>query len=95
MNRTNFHLVVTGGQHPERGRRQRRAAAIAGEQTGDPGPERGAARVHQLDHAAHSHAERLRPFIADTSLLIDEALRAGRRVLFEGARPHDVLEVLR
>jgi adenylosuccinate synthase len=32
------------------------------------------------------HAERLRPFIADTALLIDEALRAGRRVLFEGAQ---------
>ena len=32
------------------------------------------------------HAERLRPFIADTSLLLDEALRAGKRVLFEGAQ---------
>ncbi len=32
------------------------------------------------------HAERLRPFIADTSLLVDEALRAGRRVLLEGAQ---------
>ena len=32
------------------------------------------------------HAERLRPFIADTSLLIDRALRAGDRVLFEGAQ---------
>ena len=32
------------------------------------------------------HAERLRPFIADTALLIDEALRAGKRVLFEGAQ---------
>ncbi len=32
------------------------------------------------------HAERLRPFIADTALLIDEALREGKRVLFEGAQ---------
>ncbi len=32
------------------------------------------------------HAERLRPFIADTSLLIDRALTDGRRVLFEGAQ---------
>ncbi|CAM9602050.1 unnamed protein product [Phaeothamnion confervicola] len=32
------------------------------------------------------HAERLRPFIADTALLIDEALRAGKTVLFEGAQ---------
>jgi adenylosuccinate synthase len=32
------------------------------------------------------HAEQLRPFIADTALLIDEALRAGKRVLFEGAQ---------
>jgi adenylosuccinate synthase len=32
------------------------------------------------------HAERLRPFIDDTALIIDEALRAGKRVLFEGAQ---------
>jgi len=32
------------------------------------------------------HAERLRPYIADTSLLLDQALRAGKRVLFEGAQ---------
>jgi adenylosuccinate synthase len=31
-------------------------------------------------------AARLEPFVADTSLLIDEALRAGRSVLFEGAQ---------
>ncbi len=31
-------------------------------------------------------AERLRPFIADTMLLVDRALRDGRRVLFEGAQ---------
>ncbi|HUF00834.1 MAG TPA: adenylosuccinate synthase [Gaiellaceae bacterium] len=32
------------------------------------------------------HAERLRPYVADTSLLVDRALHAGRRVLFEGAQ---------
>jgi adenylosuccinate synthase len=32
------------------------------------------------------HAERLRPFIADTALIMDEALREGKRVLFEGAQ---------
>jgi adenylosuccinate synthase len=32
------------------------------------------------------HAERLQPFIADTALLIDTALREGRQVLFEGAQ---------
>jgi len=32
------------------------------------------------------HAERLRPYIADTALLIDVALREGRHVLFEGAQ---------
>src|SRR5207244_7673245 len=30
-------------------------------------------------------AQRLRPYIADTSLLVDRALRAGKRALFEGA----------
>jgi adenylosuccinate synthase len=32
------------------------------------------------------HAARLAPYIADTSLLVDEALRDGRHVLFEGAQ---------
>jgi adenylosuccinate synthase len=32
------------------------------------------------------YARRLRPHIADTSLIIDEALRAGKDVLFEGAQ---------
>lgn len=31
-------------------------------------------------------AERLQPFIADTALLLDDALRAGKKVLFEGAQ---------
>ena len=33
-----------------------------------------------------AHAERLRPFIADTALIVDQALRDGKRVLFEGAQ---------
>jgi len=32
------------------------------------------------------HAERLGPYVADTSLLVDRALRAGEHVLFEGAQ---------
>src|SRR5207248_3956924 len=31
-------------------------------------------------------AQRLRPYVADTSLLVDRALREGRFVLFEGAQ---------
>jgi adenylosuccinate synthase len=33
-----------------------------------------------------SHAERLRPHVTDTSLLVHDALREGREVLFEGAQ---------
>ncbi len=51
-------------------------------------------RVYEIDpfdagevyEAAAAHAERLGPYIADTSLLVDRALRAGKRVLFEGAQ---------
>jgi adenylosuccinate synthase len=32
------------------------------------------------------HAKRLRPYVADTSLLVDRALSAGKRVLLEGAQ---------
>jgi adenylosuccinate synthase len=32
------------------------------------------------------YAERLAPFVGDTSLLVDRALRDGKRVLFEGAQ---------
>jgi adenylosuccinate synthase len=32
------------------------------------------------------HAVRLRPYVADTSLLVDQALRRGERVLLEGAQ---------
>jgi adenylosuccinate synthase len=33
-----------------------------------------------------SYAQRLRPYVADTSLYVDNALRDGKRVLFEGAQ---------
>ena len=37
--------------------------------------------------ASHlEHAARLAPYVADTSLLVDAALRRGERVLFEGAQ---------
>src|ERR687894_547085 len=42
-----------------------------------------------LDEVAESlerHAQRLRPYVADTSLLVDRAVRAGRTVLLEGAQ---------
>jgi adenylosuccinate synthase len=32
------------------------------------------------------YAQRLRPYVADTSLYVDNALREGKRVLFEGAQ---------
>src|SRR3989454_596600 len=32
------------------------------------------------------YAQRIRPYVADTSLLVDQALREGREVLFEGAQ---------
>jgi len=51
-------------------------------------------RVYELEPfdveaivSAHlGYAERLRPYVSDTSLLVDRALRSGRRVLFEGAQ---------
>ena len=42
-----------------------------------------------LDEVVASHltfAERLAPFVSDTSLLVDRSLRAGEHVLFEGAQ---------
>jgi adenylosuccinate synthase len=42
-----------------------------------------------LEEVVSSHlafAERLRPYVTDTSLLVDRALRDGKRVLFEGAQ---------
>jgi adenylosuccinate synthase len=47
----------------------------------------GVARLELEELAARyeEHAQRLRPYIADTSLLVDRALREQRSVLFEGA----------
>jgi adenylosuccinate synthase len=42
--------------------------------------------VEEVVEAQLGHAERLGPFVADTSLLVDRALRAGQAVLFEGAQ---------
>jgi adenylosuccinate synthase len=47
------------------------------------------AEPFDLEQVAEQHeiyARRLRPYIADTSLLVDRALRDGRNVLFEGAQ---------
>jgi adenylosuccinate synthase len=41
--------------------------------------------LDELAERHERHAQRLRPYIADTSLLVDRALRDGRFVLFEGA----------
>ncbi|HEU4943087.1 MAG TPA: adenylosuccinate synthase [Gaiellaceae bacterium] len=48
----------------------------------------GAAPIDLEDVSSRSegYAQRLRPYIADTSLLVDRALRDGRFVLFEGAQ---------
>ena len=35
---------------------------------------------------SESYAQRLRPYVADTSLIVDEALREGKAILFEGAQ---------
>ncbi|MGH2995009.1 MAG: adenylosuccinate synthetase, partial [Gaiellaceae bacterium] len=42
--------------------------------------------VEELAGLMESYAVRLRPYVADTSLLVDRALRAGQRVLLEGAQ---------
>jgi adenylosuccinate synthase len=41
--------------------------------------------LEELAERSEGYAQRLRPYLADTSLLVDRALRDGRRVLFEGA----------
>ncbi len=41
--------------------------------------------LEELAGRYEAHAQRLRPHLADTSLLVDRAVRAGRRVLLEGA----------
>jgi adenylosuccinate synthase len=43
-------------------------------------------RVEELAERMEAYAARLRPYVADTSLLVDRALREGRRVLLEGAQ---------
>ncbi|HXV33916.1 MAG TPA: adenylosuccinate synthase [Gaiellaceae bacterium] len=42
--------------------------------------------VEELAERMEAHAVRLRPYVADTSLLVDQALRDGQRVLLEGAQ---------
>ena len=42
--------------------------------------------VEEVVEAQLAHAARLGPYVADTSLLVDRALRGGQRVLFEGAQ---------
>ena len=42
--------------------------------------------VEELAERMEAHAVRLRPYVADTSLLVDGALRDGKRVLLEGAQ---------
>ena len=42
--------------------------------------------VEELAERMETHAARLRPYVADTSLLVDRALREGKRVLLEGAQ---------
>jgi adenylosuccinate synthase len=42
--------------------------------------------VEELAERTEGLAARLRPYVADTSLLVDDALKAGRRVLLEGAQ---------
>ena len=57
---------------------------LAAWQTAAAGPEPlDAAEIHAR-YAAH--AERLRPFVTDTTTLLLDAVEAGRRLLFEGAQ---------
>ncbi len=47
------------------------------------------AKPFELEDVAaryESYAQRLRPYVGDTSLIVDRALRAGKDVLFEGAQ---------
>jgi adenylosuccinate synthase len=48
---------------------------------GEPPAERG-----PILEAAARHRERLAPYVANVSVVIDQAIRQGRRVLFEGAQ---------
>src|SRR5213079_1165440 len=42
--------------------------------------------LEQVATQYESYAQRLRPIVGDASLLVDEALREGKEVLFEGAQ---------
>jgi adenylosuccinate synthase len=42
--------------------------------------------LEDVAHTYEGYAKRLRPYISDTSLLVDRALRNGDNVLFEGAQ---------
>jgi adenylosuccinate synthase len=42
--------------------------------------------LEELAARLESYAQRIRPYVADTSLLVDAALREGRAVLLEGAQ---------
>jgi adenylosuccinate synthase len=42
--------------------------------------------AEELADRMEEYADRLRPYVADTSLLVDRALRDGKRVLLEGAQ---------
>jgi adenylosuccinate synthase len=42
--------------------------------------------LEELAERYEAYAQRLRPFVADTSLLVDRALREGREVLLEGGQ---------
>ena len=63
----------------DRARREERLAASASTSTS-----RSSSRTSP--RATRRFAQRLRPYVADTSLLVDHALRAGKRVLLEGAQ---------
>ena len=43
-------------------------------------------RMHEFITGQSAEAEKLRPFVQDTAVLINEALDAGKKVLFEGAQ---------
>jgi adenylosuccinate synthase len=42
--------------------------------------------LEEITSRYEGYAQRLRPFVGDTSLLVDRALREGKEVLFEGAQ---------
>ena len=46
----------------------------------------GPLEVEELAERMEGHAVRLRPYVADTSLLVERALREGQSVLLEGAQ---------